>query len=177
MHQTERRAEKPAKKRAKRSKHTRGTATTENTSECTLLPPSPPPLAKRRHRGQDGQRRHKDAQYETCDKPTSSTASVAYSLPLASSASSLVRMERVTAHEQRQRLKVQYTMSSQLHLCHMQGTIHQVYEALHPVVYHARLSTQGASHVEYVRMHVCTYMYVCARLSTWVMCITVPVHQ
>ena len=144
VHQTERRAEKPAKKRAKSSKLTRGTTTIENTSERTLLSPSPPPLAKRRHRGEDGHRRHKDAQYKTCDLPTPSTASVAPSLPSASSASSLARMERVTAHEERQRLKVQYTISSQLHLCHMRGTIHQTYEVLHPIVFHARLSTQVA---------------------------------
>lgn len=131
MHQTEGGAQKPAKKRAKSSKHTRGT----NTLERTLLLPSPPPLAKRRHRGDEGQRRHKDAQYETCDKPTPSTARVAPSLPSASSASSLARMERVTAHEQRRRLKVKSTQ------CPLAATFVSYIRGV-PVIRHMKHSIQ-----------------------------------
>ena len=109
-HQIQGGAERPPKKRAKRSKHTRGAAMAEDNSNHPSHPLPPPPSSKSRDKGEDGRSRHKDAHYETCDIPKPSTTSVVPSLSSTSSASSLVRMERVTAHEQRQRLKVDVCM-------------------------------------------------------------------
>ena len=104
-------AEKAHKKRSRSSKHTRGTAIAEDSLENMSQPlhhPPPPSLSsKSRHKGEDSvQRRLPKSHDETSSKPRLSGTSVAPSLSTTSSAGSLVRMERATAYEQRQRLKV-----------------------------------------------------------------------
>ena len=104
--------ERAHKKRSRSSKHTRGAATAEdsleNMSQPLHHPPPPPPLSsKSRHKGEGSvQWRLPKSHDETSSKPRLSGTSVAPSLSTTSSAGSLVRMERATAYEQRQRLKV-----------------------------------------------------------------------